>query len=325
MNRYLIFVIGVLALHLGMTNCMAQDTLFYKNGNLAVGQIVDIDSASGKAAFQIEETTRVVLFSTLKSIGFDGNKNLNSEFFSVHEEALVQAPKTGINTQGSLLGETKFTYNSWLVQFDLFSPLRKDPLNFPENSNIGIGIEYFFSDRFSLSVVGRFGTNIKTHSTDTIDLTNNYDYQIPYFTEMDHEFELATRIYPFSQRKFAPYFAPFVSFGKLIYYHRKDFNRYYETGEDYYYSYSILVDRRTDNYFEWGGAAGLLMNLTRSINLSTQLIFVSTNTTMSSNEYYYDDDGGMYELNGVYENRFRTGNVRFKVFLVCRFGGKLKE
>ncbi|MEQ8335838.1 MAG: hypothetical protein RIA62_00750 [Cyclobacteriaceae bacterium] len=325
MNRYSIFVIGVLALHLGMTNCVAQDTLFYKNGNLAVGHIVDIDSASGKAAFQIEESTRVVLFSTLQRVGFDGNKNLNSDFFSAHEEVLTQAPKTGINTKGSLLGKTKFTYNNWLIQVDLFSPLKKESWTYPDNSNVGIGIEYFFSDRFSLSVLGRFGTNIETHSTDTIDITNNY-YPIPYFEEMDHEFEIATRFYPFGQRKFAPYFTPCISFGKFIYYHRKDFSRYYETDQDSYSSYAVLLDRRSENYFEWGGAAGLLMNLTRSINLSTQLIFVSTNATSSSSEYYADfNNGGVYELYGIYDDRYRIGNVRFQVFLVCRFGGKRKE
>ena len=324
MNRNSIFVIGVLSF-VCMTKGIAQDTLYYKNGNLAVGNIIDIDSASGKVALQQDQSTRVLLFSTLRRIGFDNQEHLNDDFFKSQEVMMVKAPKNEINTHVPFLGENKYTYNNWLVQFDLFSPWRNDPLNFPENSNIGIGVEYFFSDRLSLSVIGRFGTNVGTHSTDTINLTNNYDYPIPYFAEMDHEFELATRFYPFSQKKFAPYFSPFIGFGELIYYHRKDFNRYYEIGEDYYYSYSIMLDRRTNNYFEWGAAAGILMNLTRSINLSTQLIFVSTNTTMSSNEYYFDNTGGGYAFEGIYDSRYRTGNVRFQVYLVCRFGGQLKE
>ncbi len=323
MNKNTFFLIGVLNLYLCLDS-MAQDTLYFKNGNVAIGHIVDLDSLGGKVALQQEGSTRVLLLRTLKGIGRDNQGRLNDDFFK-SMEAAIEAPNNEITTHVPFLGENRYKYNNWLVQFDLFSPWRREPMNYPENSYIGIGVEYFFSDRMSLYVIGRIGTNMETHSTDTIDLTNNYNYEIPYFTEMDHEFQLGTRLYPFGQRKFAPYLAPFISFGELIYYHRKDFNRYYEIGEDYYYSYSILVDRRTDDYFEWGASAGILMNLTRTINLSAQLTLVSTNTTMSSNEYYYDNNGGGYAREGIYDSRYRTGNLQFTVFLVGRFGGKLKE
>ncbi len=320
MNRYSIFMI--FSLYLCLSTCMAQDTLYFKNGNVAIGNIVDIDSARGKVAILQEESTRVLLFSILNRIGFDSRNHLNSDFFITQKVELMEAPKTEITTRSPLLGETKYVYNDWLVQFDLFSPWKKETLNYPYNSNVGIGIEYFFSERFSISVLGRFGTSNQTYSLDTIDTNFNSVY---YDEEMDHEFEISTRFYAYGQRKFTPYFAPSISFGKYIYYHRKDFVRSYELEQDYYYSSAVLFDRRTDNYFEWGGAAGILMNLTRNINLSTQLILVSSNTSRSAGEYYEDNtSGGAYELYYIYDDRYRYSFLRFQVFLVCRFGGKLK-
>lgn len=329
MGNHFIYRVLILLL-LASSFTRAQDTLYYQRGNIEIGKIIAIDSLGGKVAFQGNEgPVRVMLFSNLSAIGFDSTSQLDKDFFNSPTHN-VKRPQS-INQSNDLLFEERTKYGLWMIQIDALSPFFDAPSPFlnasnayPYNSSIGIGVEYFVTERLGLSAMSRVGTGKQSFSEDTI--RDLYFFKVPFIPELLFEVNLSSRIYPGYQRVFSPYFAPFLCIGSLRYYHLREFFRYEDQNSQLYEAnYSILLEKRTESYFQFGLALGFLLNITQNINLSTQLNVVSTNATTRS-RYQFEAIGNSI-FNKIYADydKPRQINMNGQIFLAYRLNNPIKK
>ena len=304
--------------------CNAQDTLYYQNGNIEIGKILEVDSIKGKIAFKRNDgSTKVMLFSSLKTIGLNGIIIPDNNFFSVNSGGIHIDSGT---KQSNDLSEWRTKYSPWMIQVDALSPFFDAPSPFlnssnayPYNSSIGVGVEYYVTDRLGLSAMSRVGTGKMSFSSDTI--RDLYFFKVPFIPELLFEVTLSSRIYPGYQRVFSPYLAPFVSFGSLRYYHRQEFFRYEDENAELPDAlYSLLLVKRAEGYFQVGATLGFILNFTKSINLSAQLNIVSTNATPRSGEHFEARGNPVIERIHSDYDKPRQINMNGQIFLAYRIG-----
>lgn len=172
--------------------------------------------------------------------------------------------------------------------------------------------------------MSRVGTGKLSFSSDTI--SDFYFFKVPFIPELLFEVTLSSRIYPGYQRVFSPYLAPFVSFGSLRYYHRQEFFRYQdENSELPDASYSILLEKRAEGYFQMGATLGFLLNFTKSINLSAQLNVVSTNATPRSGEHFEARESPVFERIHSDYDKPRQINMNGQIFLAYRIANQISK
>ncbi len=309
---------------------LGQDTLYYQNGKIEIGNIKAIDSVRGEVAFQGNEASvRVTLLTNLAAIGFDKVGPLDKDFFNENDQIVKRGQR--INPDTDFSSERMIKYGSWMIQVDALSPFFDAPSPFlnasnayPYNSNIGIGVEHFITERFGLSAMSRLGIGKQSFSTDTIG--DFYFFKTPFIPELLFEINISSRIYPGYQRIFSPYLAPFISIGSLRYYHHKEFFRYEnENAEPPDALYSILLEKKTEGYFQVGAALGFLLNFTKNINLSAQLNIVSTNATTRSGEQFEARGNPVFERIHADYDKPRQINTNGQIFLAYRLDHQIKK
>ncbi|MDH5608116.1 MAG: hypothetical protein OEY56_01445 [Cyclobacteriaceae bacterium] len=304
----------------------AQDTLFYTNGKIRTGQIVQIDSAAKKIAFKIPEgNTVVVLFQTINRIASSGMPT-NSVYFEARQKEISNSPKEPYRKvyRSFFTKPAMYTYGPWMVSTNIMAPFKNRSYDFPGNPSFTVEVDYFFNEKFSLNVSGRFGYGFHTPPRDT--LTNTWT---SYYDEMISQYGIMPRFFPLGQQKFSLFFAPLMSFGTSSYMHATtiyNFTINPDTGlNDWWVSEQIYNERRTHSYSEYGIGTGILLNVTPFLNLSSQLLVYSTNSDVSSYSIYDNYLSPTYRITSNEYYMYREARARLQFHLVYRLGGKAKE
>ena len=304
----------------------AQDTLVYKDGRIAIGHVVDMDTAASKLAFRGDDGyVRVILMRSLTQIKQDSQPHVNSDYFESKAIAFVPYQTATVRDPSVLRIPSRYTYGNLMVGINLASFIPRTDDNTPANSTLALEAEYFFTDLFSINVEPRFGIEYRNIDTDTI------SFSLGGGNEIIYQIGITPKIYPFKQGKFAWYLGPVFRWGSAYYIRRvwvDDFAIWPETGlREQYIDTKFVHSKARHSYNEIGLTLGMLFNVTRTINFGAQFSTFSTENSRHGDEYYSNwmQADGTQELQWADEYSYEEWQARFHLQVFYRFGGKLTE
>lgn len=313
----------------------AQDTLYFSSGFKEIVSILDVDSSAQKLAFVDQDNNRrVVIFSALNRVGFDDEPPIQPDYFEsiiglITTEADVASQYE--NQPGFFRIPSRYTYGNLMLYTNIIAPFFKGTYHFPHNPSLSLGAEWLLTDKVGISGFSRIGYSFKPDPPAGLINTNAvnvYPYLGQDSWELIYQIGFSPKIYLYGQTKFSLFLAPYTGFGKYYYLHTEYYEIYgisTETGmRDIYERTDLSIERKIKRFTEFGLGGGILLNLSRRINIATQFLVFTSNTDTYSTVYYTNYQ--RQQVTKIYEDYWnpREGLARLQFFLVYRFDGKVR-
>ncbi len=291
--------------------CNAQDTLFYKNGNVLPTQIIKVDSAAAIIEYKLDGQSINQAIKSFDRIVYNGEE-MNLDYWFSRD-----SNRNEDLTNQQILKANPFSYGKFAVSTNLTSLIagrqRDKRRLFYDNSYFSIEPEYWINDRFSIKVPIIIGLHPNEYSSPyEVNVTyNSWNYLIEfhedevslpdpvianrtelYFNsnseghirELDFQFGITPKFYLTKNTKISPYIG-------------QSFNVGFENLRtvDYFMTFSVEKNIPTDTYFhtfrterqvisnsqttvfKYEGMLGLNFNLTRTFNFSTEVGYSNRN------------------------------------------------
>ncbi len=292
-------------------NGSAQDTLFFKNGNVLPTQIIKIDSVAALIEYKLNEQSINQAIKSFDKIIYQG-KEMNLDYWLSRD-----SNQNEDLTNQQILKANPYSYGKFAVSTNLTSLIagrqRDKRRLFYENSYFSIEPEYWVNDRFSIKIPILIGLHPNKYSNPyEVNVTyNSWSYilqfhedeaSLPdptianrselYFNsnaeghirELDYQFGITPKFYLTKNTKVSPYIGQslnvgFVNLRTIDYFMTFSVEKNIPT-DTYFHTFRTerqVISNSQTAVFKYEGMFGLNFNFTRTLNFSTEVGYSNIN------------------------------------------------
>ena len=294
----------ILTISLFYFTVKAQDTLYFPSGEIQLVQLISVSKDLGLIKYDLEGKTQIRSISSLKS--YSNHANVSDGNWNVAKSNIDPLPGGAAFNSSSIQDPSKYSYGKFSIGANLLSPLSTQGYQFDRtiasNYNQSFYVQYNLNNKIGFRLPMRIGFNQVKQTTSIAEGGYPWRHDRDLFGEGGIEAVFMRD----DNRKITPYFMPGIYFGVN--------QGVIENYNDSIYELSTYEPSPRHNYFRIGVTGGFQFNISKYIQLNTELGFNYNNLMV----YYYS---------WGYQNGYvhKQLGIQGAINLVYRFGGKLRE
>jgi hypothetical protein len=292
----------ILTINLFYFTVKAQDTLYFPSGEIQLVQLISVSKDLGLINYAFEGKSQIRSISSLKS--YSNHANVSDGNWNVAKSNIDPLPGGAPYNSSSLQDPSKYAYGKFSIGVNLLSPLSTQGYQFDRtiasNYNQSFNVQYNLNNKLGFRLPMRIGFNQLKQTTSIVE----GGYPRRYDRTLIGEGGIEAVFMRDDNRKITPYFMPGIYFGVN---HGVIVNYNYSI-----YNLSTYEPSPRHNYFRIGVTGGFQFNISKYIQLNTELGLNYNNLRVN----YYS---------WGYQENYKQLGLQAAVNLVYRFGGKLRE
>lgn len=280
----------------------AQDTLYFTSGEIQVVELISVSKDLGLIKYTLNGKTQIRSISSLKS--YSNQSNVTDGTWNVATSNNDPLPGGTKYNSSSIQDPNKYAYGKFSIGMNLLSPLSTHGYQFERtiasNYNQSFYVQYNLNKKIGFRLPMRIGFNQLKQTTSIAEggYPRRHDH------DLIGEGGIEAVFMRDDNRIITPYFMPGIYFGVN--------QGVIENYNDSIYKLTTYEPSPRHNYFRIGVTGGFQFNISKYIQLNTELGFNYNNLVVN---YYYWGDQEIYKQLGL----------QAAVNLVYRFGGRLRE
>ena len=310
----------------GVVHVRAQDTLVYKSGEVQAVTIIEVDENLGIIGYVHNADTSFIDMKAISDYILHSTLGENENALDMSQTANNSPSHVkSVNIRNGRF--SKYTYGRYSVGANMLAPISAVLTGTQRfwSANVSLYAEYLVNDHFALRIPVRIGKNLFLSHADS-DSIPMHNLRRSDRREIILEFGFEPVFYLGGQVKYAFYLKPGIYYG---FEHIRTYKYYYDFATTYGFGYSVYdvySIGKSKGYINYAFGFGVLFNLCKALNLSTELGFGRGEKAGYITKHYEKDISSVdYVLVSQYTSNAPYNGFAASFNLVYRFGGKLRE